>query len=231
VLRRIVVAFLEDVVERSSRRAMGHAFIQGPKKAFDLSLEPRSFARGVMHLDTVKQAYLFQAVTMKLGTVIQHEFPHDTMSGPVRPDIGISLFQPGLGAEGILQTKGNGQKAWWDEAHGHTQNATCVVVFTGREPRPPQGQEGLIVNGEEVQISVIDFRSLQRFVGHTVPFDRAEASQRSIMTVTGRVPVECRNLFHQPLHQSSCRRRQGHTSWTHSVFFPDFDDGLIQHVL
>jgi len=29
---------------------------------------------------------------MKLGTVIQDEFPHDSMSGPVRPDIGISLF-------------------------------------------------------------------------------------------------------------------------------------------
>ena len=90
---------------------MGHAFVQGPKKAFDLSLEPRSFAWGVMHLDAVKQAYLFQAVAMKLGAVIQHEFPHDTMSGPVRPDIGISLLQPGLRAEGIFQTKGNGQRS------------------------------------------------------------------------------------------------------------------------
>src|SRR5271165_5096700 len=103
---------------------MSHAFIQGPKKAFDLSLEPRSFARGVMHLDAVKQAYLLQAVAMKLGTVIQHEFPHDTMSGPVRPDIGISLFQPDLRAESIFQAKGNCQKARWDEAHEHAQNAS-----------------------------------------------------------------------------------------------------------
>src|SRR5271165_434436 len=84
---------------------MGHAFIQGPKETLDLSLEPRSFARGIVHLDAVKQAHLLQAVAMKLGTVIQHEFPHDSMSGPVRPDIGISLFQPGLRAEGILRQR------------------------------------------------------------------------------------------------------------------------------
>src|SRR5271167_4883306 len=39
VLCWIVVALLEDVVEGSTWRAMRHAFIQGPKKAFDLSLE------------------------------------------------------------------------------------------------------------------------------------------------------------------------------------------------
>src|SRR5271166_1190292 len=118
---------------------MGHAFIQSSKETFDLSLEPRSFARGVVHLDAVKQAYLLQAVSMKLGTVVQHEFPHDSMSGPVRPDIGVSLFQPGLRAKGIFQTKGNGQEARRNEAHEHTQNATCIVVLTGREPRPPEG--------------------------------------------------------------------------------------------
>src|SRR5271157_4825439 len=131
---------------------MGQTFIQGSKEALDLSLEPRSFARGVMHLDAVKKAYLFQAVAMKLGTVIQHEFPHDSMSGPVRPDIGVGLFQPVLRAKGVFQTKGNGQEARRDEAQEYTQNAACVVVFTGREPWPPEGQQGLIVNGEQVQI-------------------------------------------------------------------------------
>ena len=45
-----------------------------------------------MHRDAVKQAHLLQAVAMKLRTVIQYEFPHDSMGGPVGPDFGISSF-------------------------------------------------------------------------------------------------------------------------------------------
>ena len=79
---------------------------------------------------------------------------------------------------------------------------------------------------------MVDFRSLQGFVGHTVPFHRAEASQCGVMPVTGRVPIECRNLFHR---QSFTSRRVGSGSaipaGTHLVFFADFDDGLVEHVL